>query len=173
MQQNFQGNSMKEIKQRLLTDDYGKHVIGVANLLRRHEQQLTSWFPRGTSVPIVSTSDSRRSYLCGTTCMTSTFPVASDFFQLFADADDIDNWMLGAMRLMSSEDVGRDGANVQSLLKDQKVQERLAAIDARYKELVELIKLRKQRLLDALSLYKLISESDGVERASACRPVAI
>ncbi|XP_038104592.1 spectrin beta chain [Culex quinquefasciatus] len=118
MQQNFQGNLMKEIKQRLLTDDYGKHVIGVANLLRRHEQQLTSWFPRGTSVPIVSTSDSRRSCLCGTTCMTSTFPVASDFFQLFADADDIDNWMLDAMRLVSSEDVGRDGANVQSLLKD-------------------------------------------------------
>ncbi|EDS41866.1 beta chain spectrin [Culex quinquefasciatus] len=110
--------------------------------------------------------------------MTSTFPVASDFFQLFADADDIDNWMLGAMRLMSSEDVGQLRRNdrthtLHTQPEQQKVQERLAAIDARYKELVELIKLRKQRLLDALSLYKLISESDGVERASACRPVAI
>jgi hypothetical protein len=42
--------------------------------------------------------------------------------------------------------------------------ERLASIDHRYKELLELAKLRKQRLLDALSLYKLLSESDGVEQ---------
>lgn len=34
----------------------------------------------------------------------------------------------------------------------------------RYKELLELAKLRKQRLLDALSLYKLFSEADGVEQ---------
>jgi len=44
------------------------------------------------------------------------------------------------------------------------VVERLASIDHRYKELLELAKLRKQRLLDALSLYKLLSESDGVEQ---------
>jgi hypothetical protein len=30
--------------------------------------------------------------------------------------------------------------------------------------LLELAKLRKQRLLDALSLYKLLSESEGVEQ---------
>ena len=121
---------------------------------------------------------------------------AVDYFQLFADADDIDAWMLDSLRLVSSEDVGRDEANVQSLLKkhkdvaeelknysetieqlhaqagkltlndeeQQKVNERLGAIDARYKELMELSKLRKQRLLDALSLYKLLSESDGVEQ---------
>lgn len=121
---------------------------------------------------------------------------AVDYFQLFTDADDIDAWMLDALRLVSSEDVGRDEANVQSLLKkhkdvadelknynetveqlhaqankltlndeeQQKVSERLSAIDARYKELLELAKLRKQRLLDALSLYKLLSESDGVEQ---------
>lgn len=100
------------------------------------------------------------------------------------------------MRVVSSEDVGRDEANVQSLLKKHKdvadelknyndvieqlhtqagnltcteeeqlkVNERMGAIDARYKELLELSKLRKQRLLDALSLYKLLSESDGVEQ---------
>ena len=115
---------------------------------------------------------------------------AVDYFQMFADADDIDNWMLDTLRVVSSEDVGRDEANVQSLLKkhkdvadelknyndvlDQlkaqaanltcteeeqlKVTQRMAAIDARYKELLELSKLRKQRLLDALSLYKLLSE---------------
>ncbi|XP_046599297.1 spectrin beta chain isoform X3 [Neodiprion lecontei] len=121
---------------------------------------------------------------------------AVDYHQLFADADDIDIWMLDTLRLVSSEDVGRDEANVQSLLKKHKdvtdelknyattieqlhqqasqlgehdskspkVLERLASIDSRYKELLELAKLRKQRLLDALSLYKLFSESDGVEQ---------
>ncbi|XP_023703245.1 spectrin beta chain isoform X6 [Cryptotermes secundus] len=121
---------------------------------------------------------------------------AVDFHQFFADADDVDIWMLDTLRLVSSEDVGRDEANVQSLLKKHKdvtdelknysstietlhkqaeqlgeqdrkspeVVERLASIDHRYKELLELAKLRKQRLLDALSLYKLLSESDGVEQ---------
>lgn len=121
---------------------------------------------------------------------------AVDFHQFFADADDIDIWMLDTLRLVSSEDVGRDEANVQSLLKKHndvdeeleeyqssikalhkqasqlgevdrestEVVERLASIDHRYRELLEISKLRKQRLLDALSLYKLFSESDGVEQ---------
>jgi spectrin beta len=37
--------------------------------------------------------------------------------QFFADADDVDTWMLDTLRLVSSEDVGRDEASVQSLLK--------------------------------------------------------
>lgn len=48
--------------------------------------------------------------------------------------------------------------------KSPKVVERLAKIDESYKELQEMAKLRKQRLLDALSLYKLFSEADGVEQ---------
>lgn len=35
------------------------------------------------------------------------------------------------------------------------VNSRLGSIDRRYQELLELAKLRKQRLLDALSLYQL------------------
>ena len=121
---------------------------------------------------------------------------AVEYHQFFTDADDVDLWMLDTLRLVSSEDVGRDEANVQSLLKKHKdineelnnyestiqalyeqaaqlreedaksqpVVERLQSIDNRYKELKELAKLRKQRLLDALSLYKLFSESDGVEQ---------
>lgn len=121
---------------------------------------------------------------------------AVDYFQLFADADDIDQWMLDELRLVSSEDVGKDESHAQSLLKKhkdiadelknysevieqlhkqaeslqlneeehQKVSERLSAIDDRYKQLMELSKLRKLRLLDALSLYKLMSEADGVEQ---------
>ncbi|XP_021945798.1 spectrin beta chain isoform X7 [Folsomia candida] len=121
---------------------------------------------------------------------------AVDYHQFFTDADDVDTWMLDMLRLVSSEDVGRDESNVQSLLKKHddvteelknytstidalhqqaqqlgeqdrdspEVVERLASIDRRYKELTELAKLRKQRLLDALSLYKLFSESEGVEQ---------
>lgn len=48
--------------------------------------------------------------------------------------------------------------------KAPEVVERLNSIDHRYQELLELAKLRKQRLLDALSLYKLFSEADGVEQ---------
>lgn len=118
------------------------------------------------------------------------------YHQLFADADDVDIWMLDTLRLVSSEDVGRDEAQVQSLLKKHKdvtdelksyagviqqleqqaaqlspedasspeVTERLASIDARHGELTELARLRKQRLLDALSLFKLMAEADGVEQ---------
>lgn len=43
------------------------------------------------------------------------------------------------------------------------IQNRLGSIDNRYQELLELAKLCKQRLLDALSLYKLFNEADGVE----------
>jgi len=42
------------------------------------------------------------------------------------------------------------------------VQNTLGSIDRRYQELLELAKLRKQRLLDALSLYKLFNEADSV-----------
>lgn len=45
---------------------------------------------------------------------------AVDYHQLFADAEDIDVWMLDTRKLVSSEDVGRDEANVQSLLKKHK-----------------------------------------------------
>ena len=46
---------------------------------------------------------------------------AVDFYQFFADADDVDTWMLDTLRLVSSEDVGRDEASTQSLLKKHKV----------------------------------------------------
>lgn len=46
---------------------------------------------------------------------------AVDYHQFFADADDVDTWMLDALKLVSSDDVGQDEANVQSLLKKHKV----------------------------------------------------
>jgi len=43
------------------------------------------------------------------------------FLQFFADADDVDAWMMDTYRLVSSEDVGKDEDSVQSLLKKHKV----------------------------------------------------
>ena len=119
-----------------------------------------------------------------------------DFHQFFADADDVDTWMLDTLRLVSSEDVGHDEASAQSLVKKHKeiteelqkygdvikglhdqagdlsvqdrespeVTGRLGSIDRRYQELLELSDIRKQRLLDALALYKLYNEADSVEQ---------
>ncbi len=44
------------------------------------------------------------------------------------------------------------------------VQGRLSQIDKRYNELIELSKLRKQRLEDAAALYQLYNEADGTEQ---------
>jgi len=46
---------------------------------------------------------------------------AVDFYQFFADADDVDHWMVDTLRIVSSDDVGKDEASAQSLLKKHKV----------------------------------------------------
>lgn len=68
---------------------------------------------------------------------------AVDFHQFIADAVDVEIWMLDTLRLVSSEDVGRDEANVESLLrKHNDVAEELknyeATIEALHKQASEL-----------------------------------
>ncbi|CAF3538071.1 unnamed protein product [Adineta steineri] len=119
-----------------------------------------------------------------------------DYYQFFADADDIDTWMLDMLKLVSSEDIGRDELSAQTLFKKHKdtqdvldnyrqaidnlktnnlqtltpeqqasseVQQRLQSIERRYTELLELSKLRKQKLHDAISLFRLLADADNVE----------
>jgi spectrin beta len=119
-----------------------------------------------------------------------------DYYQFFSDADDIDTWMLDMLKLVSSEDIGRDELSAQTLLKKHKdtqdildnyrqiidnfktnnlqtltpeqqvlpdVQQRLQSIERRYVELLELSKLRKQKLHDAISLFRLLADADNVE----------
>ena len=45
---------------------------------------------------------------------------AVDFHQFFTEADDVDNWMLDILKLVSSDDIGKDESNVQTLLKKHK-----------------------------------------------------
>ncbi|ESO05968.1 hypothetical protein HELRODRAFT_105953 [Helobdella robusta] len=95
---------------------------------------------------------------------------AHNFYQLFADAEDVDAWMMDMLRVLSSSDVGKDEASVQSLIRKHKDQsspeviERLNSISKRYAELKQLADLRQQRLTDALVLFKMLNEADGVEQ---------
>jgi spectrin beta len=45
---------------------------------------------------------------------------AVDFHQFFTDADNVDNWMLDILKLVSSDDIGKDQSNMQTLLKKHK-----------------------------------------------------
>ena len=45
---------------------------------------------------------------------------AVDFHQFFTAADDVDNWMLDILKPVSSDDIGKDESNVQTLLKKHK-----------------------------------------------------
>lgn len=212
-------NWIKEKEQIVSTDDVGHDLTTINLLLSKHkalESEITSHDPQLQTVAKIGDEliseghfgadrikDRLKEILWMwnhlldlTKYRRQRLENAVDYFQLFADADDVDQWMLDALRLVSSEDVGKDESHAQSLLKkhkdiadelknysetiDQlhkqaegltladdeqaKVSERIASIDDRYKQLLEIAKLRKLRLLDALSLYKLMSEADGVEQ---------
>ncbi|XP_018305239.1 spectrin beta chain [Mycetomoellerius zeteki] len=212
-------NWIKEKEQIVSTGDIGHDLTTINLLLSKHkalENEIQSHEPQLMSVAAVGDELVRQQHFGSDRIQERLQEIlamwnhlldlaafrrkrlveAVDYHQLFADADDIDIWMLDTLRLVSSEDVGRDEANVASLLKKHKdvtdelknyaatidqlhqqastlgeqdakspeVLERLTSIDNRYKELLELAKLRKQRLLDALSLYKVFSETDGVEQ---------
>lgn len=101
-------------------------------------------------------------------------------------ASEVDGYLLDTLRVVSSDDVGRDEGSVQALIKKHEgvkdeldsferhivqlqshvetlpeearahpdIIQRLSATERRKQELIELSNLRKQRLVDALSLYK-------------------
>lgn len=118
-----------------------------------------------------------------------------EYYQFFTDADDVETYLLDTMRVVSSDDVGRDEGSTNALLRKHEgvsdeiqmlerhieqlqaqvaelpeearahpdIIERLSITEARKKELEDLALVRKQRLIDALSLYKLLSDVDSVE----------
>ncbi|KAK0414269.1 hypothetical protein QR680_007238 [Steinernema hermaphroditum] len=118
-----------------------------------------------------------------------------DYYQFFTDADDVDAYLLDTLRVVSSDDVGRDEGSVQALIKkhdgvegelekfdhhilqlQQQIEtlpeearehpdilQRLGTTSKRKGDLEDISKLRKQRLVDALALYKLLSDADSIE----------
>uniref|UniRef100_A0A183IVK4 Spectrin beta chain, non-erythrocytic 2 n=1 Tax=Soboliphyme baturini TaxID=241478 RepID=A0A183IVK4_9BILA len=92
---------------------------------------------------------------------------AVDYYQFFAECDDIDAWVVDTLRIISSEDVGKDEASVQQLLKQHdtvtdELNNGRKQIDQLYQQ-AKIAKLRKQRLLDALTLHQLFNDADSVE----------
>uniref|UniRef100_A0A913HUS6 Spectrin beta chain n=1 Tax=Strongyloides stercoralis TaxID=6248 RepID=A0A913HUS6_STRER len=118
-----------------------------------------------------------------------------DYYQFITDADDVDAYLLDTLRVVSSDDVGRDEGTVQALIKKHdgvndeierferhiqqleaqvatlppdarehpEIRQRLLTTTRRKTELEELARMRKQRLVDALSLYKLLADADSLE----------
>ena len=100
----------------------------------------------------------------------------------------VDNWMLDILKLVSSDDIGKDESKVQTLLKKHKevtnelknnpsvinvlhekssglgeedresglVVERLSSIDRRYKELLEMAKIRTFSFLINCSMRRMV-----------------
>uniref|UniRef100_A0AC35TJQ1 Spectrin beta chain n=1 Tax=Rhabditophanes sp. KR3021 TaxID=114890 RepID=A0AC35TJQ1_9BILA len=118
-----------------------------------------------------------------------------EYYQFFTDADDVDACILDHLRVISSEDVGRDEGSTSKLLQSVQgvtdeielyekhiqtleaqaaslpigarehpdIRHRLATTTKKKTELEELARMRKQRLVDALTLYKLLADADAIE----------
>nr|CDS28968.2 spectrin beta chain [Hymenolepis microstoma] len=117
------------------------------------------------------------------------------FFQLIADCDDANAWLLDQQRIASNEDVGVKMSTTESLIKTNQelmenlenyretinglhdtaaevseyrdcdaniISSHLGTVDDNYAKAIEMAKQRQQRLLDALSMYKLFDVSDTV-----------
>ena len=72
---------------------------------------------------------------------------AVDFHQFLTDADDVDTWMLDILRLVSSDDIGKDESNVQTLLKKHKditdeLKNYASTIDALHEQVKHLVNSR-------------------------------
>jgi len=133
-------NWIKEKEQIVSAGDIGHDLTTINLLLSKHkalENQVISHEPQLQSVVAVGEDLVGRDHFGATRVQDRLAEIktmwqnlldlvalrrrrleeAVDFHQFFADADDVDIWMLDTLRLVSSEDVGRDEANVQSLLK--------------------------------------------------------
>lgn len=118
-----------------------------------------------------------------------------EYFLFFNQADEVDGYLLDTLRVVSSDDVGRDEESAAALLKKHEgvkeeletfgkhivqlqshvetlpeearahpdIMQRLTATEKRKQELIELSSLRKQRLIDAVNLYKLLGDADSLE----------
>ncbi|XP_017317267.1 spectrin beta chain, non-erythrocytic 1 isoform X2 [Ictalurus punctatus] len=209
---------IREKEQILSSDDYGKDLTGALRLVSKHKafedeksgraghlqqtvhqgEELVAAGHFGADKISQRISDVQEQWVALEQLSAARkvrLQQACAVHQFQADADDMDAWMLDALRIVSSTDVGHDEFSAQALVKKHKdVAEeissyrpvldalheqaktlpeeqahsadacgRLTGIEERYKEVVELTRLRKQALQDALALYKMLSEADACE----------
>ncbi|KAF4071521.1 hypothetical protein AMELA_G00274250 [Ameiurus melas] len=209
---------IREKEQILSSDDYGKDLTGALRLVSKHKafedeksgraghlqqtvhqgKELVSAGHFGADKISQRISDVQEQWVALEQLSAARkvrLQEACAVHQFQADADDMDAWMLDALRIVSSTDVGHDEFSAQALVKKHKdvaeeissyrpvldalheqakalpeeqthstdASGRLTGIEERYKEVVELTRLRKQALQDALALYKMLSEADACE----------
>ncbi|OZC09778.1 hypothetical protein X798_03181 [Onchocerca flexuosa] len=211
-------HNLRDMEQVLTSPDTGRDMVSVSLLLAKHknaEQSLDIVGKRLDDLEIEGQQLQEES-IPGAEVINSRLTTIRDYFnklkelaaerhvrlsggvnyyQFFNDADDVDAYLVDTLRLVGSEDVGKDEGTVQLLIKKHDdvsddllkfeenikqlhiqaeslppearehpdVRKRLDMTERRKTELEELARLRKQRLLDALSLYKLFSDADIIE----------
>ncbi|KMQ98255.1 spectrin beta chain isoform x6 [Lasius niger] len=179
-------NWIKEKEQIVSTGDIGHDLTTINLLLSKHkalENEIQSHEPQLMSVAAVGDELVRQQHFGSDRIQERLQEIlgmwnhlldlaafrrkrleeAVDYHQLFADADDIDIWMLDTLRLVSSEDVGRDEANQASTLGEQdakspEVLERLTSIDNSETDGVEQWIGEKNRMLDTMVPVKDIED---------------
>ncbi|KAK6756847.1 hypothetical protein RB195_014959 [Necator americanus] len=211
-------NNIKDQEQVLSSTDTGKDIVTVSHLLAKHKnaennlgdierqleelqkdgnQLVSEKIPGSDNIPprIQEIRDYLRKLRDLASARRERLAGGVDYYQFFTHADDVDAYLLDTLRVVSSDDVGKDEGTVQLLLKKhddvsdelqtfdtqikqlyQKaealpvdarehpdIRERLDSTIKRKAELENLAQLRKQRLIDALSLYKLYADADSVE----------
>ncbi|CAD6199906.1 unnamed protein product [Caenorhabditis auriculariae] len=211
-------HGVKEQEQVLSSNDTGRDIVTVSHLLAKHknaennlrdiEKHLSRLDEEGERLQAdqIPGSDNIpprlqeiRDYISKLKDLAAVrkerLTGGVDYYQFFTDADDVDAYLLDTLRVVNSDDVGKDENTAQILLKKHDdMAEELHAFDEQIKllhskveslprdarehpDIVErldttirhkanlegLAKLRKQRLIDALSLYKLYSDADSVE----------
>ncbi|KAI0980002.1 hypothetical protein GJ496_004961 [Pomphorhynchus laevis] len=106
---------------------------------------------------------------------------AQNLHLLQAKTDESNAWMLEMLRLVSSDDVGRDEHTAQNLLRkhgevqnmlyahreqiDQltEVEQRVTSLQRRFNELLSISSLRQRKLEEAIHLFRLFHDVDNVE----------
>ncbi|XP_061545741.1 spectrin beta chain, non-erythrocytic 1-like isoform X2 [Phycodurus eques] len=207
---------IREKEQILSSEDYGKDLTGALRLLSQHKAfedemsgraaHLQQTVKQGDQLVaddhfgadkirerVRDIQDQWAALERLSAVRKSRLQEACNQHQFQADADDVDTWMLDALRIVSSVDVGHDEFSTQALVKKHKdvaeeiasyrpvidalheqsrtlppekadsPESRLAGVEERYKEVAELARLRKQALQDALALYKMLSEANACE----------
>ncbi|VIO98225.1 beta-G spectrin, identical [Brugia malayi] len=211
-------HNLKDMEQVLTSPDTGRDMVSVSLLLAKHKNAEQSLDIVGKRLDDLENEGQQlqEEKIPGAEAINSRLATIRDYFnklkelaaerhvrlsggvnyyQFFNDADDVDAYLVDTLRLVGSEDVGKDEGTVQLLIKKHDdvsddllkfeenikqlhmqaeslppearehpdVRRRLDMTERRKAELEELARLRKQRLLDALSLYKLFSDADIIE----------
>ncbi|VDN06971.1 unnamed protein product [Thelazia callipaeda] len=211
-------HNLKDMEHVLTSPDTGRDMVSVSLLLSKHKNAEESLDMVGKRLDDLENNGQllQEEKIPGSEAIDDRLAIVRDYFnklkelaaerhlrlvggvnyyQFFNDADDVDAYLVDTLRLIGSEDVGKDEGTVQLLIKkhddvrddllrfDENIKQlhiqaeslppearehpdvrrRLDITERRKAELEELARLRKQRLLDALSLYKLFSDADSIE----------